>query len=393
MTTYREVTDTIKFFIECDGVFKVNKEDMVVSIDADGKEEYVMVDGIVNGTHTKSKLILFRENISADTDATILNPFAEGIGQTSAQDWFYMSKLTSVTYKIISYMRIVMELALEQKEEDEPPKLSNKLLERISKFINRVDKKSIQEFEKITDNYRDFFSVYYPIKERKAKAICGLFNGPGFKDKYKDIRKKSWVMFSDIFCDLMDIDTSKKDEDKMKSFESSMKSIKIPRLSAMMDLWGQIYETTNPKFELIDELMDDNNIPFAIDLNQYMAYTDLEHLKDCYNVAKNILSITNKVNQPNKKKMVRHFGVPSPDDGFGSSSSVPSPDSFGFNSNWNSVPSPNDFERVPSPRENSFNITLGMNLNNRSTSIVDFNGSAPLEFAGSARVPKTIVFK
>jgi hypothetical protein len=399
MATYKDVTDTIKFFVEFDGVFKVNKEDMVVSVGSDGKEEYVYVDGIVNGTHTKSKLILFKENISSSTDATILNPFAEGIGQTSAQDWFYHSKLTTFTYKLVSYMRAIMELALEQKEEDKPPKLPNKLLERVSKFIDRVDKKAIQEFEKITDNYIDFFSVYFPIKDKKAKAICGLFNGPGFRDKYKDVRKKSWSLFSDIFCDLMDIDPSKKDEEKMESFICSMKSVKIPRLSAMIDLWGLIYETTNPKFELIDKNIEGGNIPFAIDFDKYKAYADLDHLKECYDVAKNILSVGTKPTiSQQKKSKVRHFGVPSPNDGFGiGPSNVPSPDNFGDNMGWSSVPSPNDnFSSVPSPTESfgdrlSFGMELG--LSNRSTSIVDFHGKAPLEHAGSARVSHTLIFK
>lgn len=286
---YSTVTDTIRFFVEFDGVFEVNDDDLVVR---KGKsDDFVEIDIEKNGKLARSRLVLYKENIPGDIDATILNPFSEGMRKNEAVSWLYKTTAATFDYKVNSYMHQVLTLAVAAQKEDLSG-IDKDFLNIISKYTKKADDKMIKEFEMIMEQPLTLFDTNYSMRDQKSRVICHMFKGPGFKDQFKDIRKKSWPVFSEIYCDLFDIDKTIKDEKKMDKFTTGMKAVKIPKITAIMNMWGNLYETVHDKFTLLDEFNEENdkqNLQFHIDIEKFIAYTDTDHLKECHRVAKDIL--------------------------------------------------------------------------------------------------------
>jgi len=286
---YQVATDTLKFLVEMNHIYTTNEECLVMK-DSTNK---LLIDVHKNNKKTQTGVVLFKESIPPGIDAVILNPFSDGNIESEASNWLYFHFNIMFAIKLQDAIKQLAELSLLSGDKD--IEMNTDLLSYVSKYSKRVDKKFLSELNTICDNNEQkLFTVVYLKKQKKAKVVSDLFSSTAFKESFKGIRAKSWTLLSDMYCDLLKIPTTTKDDKKLDKYNVSMKNIKMPKLSAILELYGMLYESVYDIYTLLDEYNEDTGTPklqYAIDFEQYRLYTIDTNLTECHDVAKNVQSV------------------------------------------------------------------------------------------------------
>ena len=200
-----DISDFLKYLIELGGMYKVDESNYVLMRTIVNDEVIYKPEMVKNG-ETTAPLSCYHEK-DTPIGSIIVNPFREGSVDTVDKKWFYTTKTIIVSGLLSSIIKTIIEDVLEcknkkKKEDIETSSLSH--AELISKFVDIVDDKLVEEFKTISSNIKGFANIFYLTNKREAKFRVGVYD-TSFRDQFKrNVRQKSWTIFENIVNTVLD---------------------------------------------------------------------------------------------------------------------------------------------------------------------------------------------
>lgn len=277
------VTKFLKDMVELAIPFTVDDENYVIW-SADRPERLLLSDdGKLNSNG--QPILLYQEEIK-DHTAYILNPLAEGLGQTPSSSWFYRLLQASLSARIQGLCRNIIHSAIAAKKttDKEESHLPIEILNVAAKISDDVDDKTLGELELIFDSpeSHEFLVLYYQKKNIRYVVRSAIFEHEGdvvpgiasFRSKFNTdggvpkIRKKSWGVFEKLLLGILHIKTDEELHKFGRKSTGYQDGVTCVRLSSMLNTLLAIFEEINPLLSHI------NNGELAIDLSMLTGHID-----------------------------------------------------------------------------------------------------------------------
>lgn len=270
-----EVTAFLKYFVDSTMIFTTDDEGYVIN--SQTEERIAVQDKTV-----QKQLLLYQEEIP-NADICILNPLAEGHGDTPGSIWFIDVLKSAMLGKFLALIRSVSKTALEEKKSKKDTNKNShipmELLTVASKIIDDVDEKFLEEIETIAGDAeaREFLNIYYQKKQLRSVLRCALFdeeieNVASWKSRFpvNKVRKKTWSILERIVLALLNI----KDKDELLKFNKRAPEISCARLSSLLSVLFAIYQEINPLLDIVTPDIALDLSKFANHLNRLTDYSD-----------------------------------------------------------------------------------------------------------------------
>jgi len=337
-----DVTKALKFFVGMSGVY---------SVDNDGYIKNTAGEVVKIGNKTDPKDLMVFNEVITNPNAAILNPFAEGLGETDDQYWFYESFSMSFSIWVTQLIKFISENAVVASNKKSKADLPVELVSMVSPYAELVDKKTEDELEKIMKDVRSFMNVVYKRKSKTAVFRCAVFEGPSFREQFPGVRKKTWDFLELVLSHIFKTpDPTSTPYDKiLDEYSYTTEVIGCPKIDAVMHIYYMLAVKLNPYYELMDKFCSDETSvrEYAIDLSTFSYH--LNNLNEYYQLARHIIQ-PNTVKQATPAQQNMMSTVPAPM-GVGGMmySTVPVPNNSGFNLSPN-VPVPSNMGMVPVPQ-------------------------------------------
>lgn len=285
--TYADVTKALSFIVRHNGVFDVNPDGYVINT---GDKEIVKI----NGENSSKDLMVFMEIIN-DPNATVLNPFVEGVGQTEDQNWLYSNMNATFTHKVVKFYQFIATVIVNQADKKAKIDISPDLSAFISPFVKMADSKTVKEVTDITKNYLEYISVFYKRKLKVATFRCGLYEGPSFRSKFPKVRKKTWDFLEGVTAALFGLDQKAQHDTILKDMIFKTTVLAYPMCDALFNLYYKLYAVTNEAFSLIESAPDFGfGDYFTVDLTEFGRV--LSEFEDYFKLTKHFVQ-PNMVNE------------------------------------------------------------------------------------------------
>lgn len=266
----QDVTKFLKDMVEI-SIFTLDDENYVI----DNNEKRILISEDGKLSSTGMPLMVYQEEIK-DTTAYVLNPSAEGLGQTPSSTWFYRMLQAALTSKmsVLCHNIVLSAIAAKKaagkdsnKPDVEEAHLPMDVLNIAAKIIDDVDDKVLTELDSIfkSPEANDFLALYYQKKNLRYVVKSAIFEDEvavpttikTFRGKFPHIRKKTWGVLERLLLGVLSIKT---DED-LEKFGRRADDLTCPRLSSCLKTLLAIFVEINPLLGHI------NNGDYAIDLS------------------------------------------------------------------------------------------------------------------------------
>lgn len=247
----KDVNKFLRDLISTTIVFGVDDEDYVIKTGTTNSIREMITDS--NGHSTP--ILLYKEEIKGQEaqEATILNPLAEGLGQTPGSLWFFKILMISLRSRIetigITILKAIIQEKKNKTDDPEANYLPIQLSNIASRIVDGVDEKTLDEFSQLfLDKNSEFLSLYYQKVNLRHIVRSGLFESsaagvvPSWKSKFPKIRKKSWEVFEQILLGVLGI----KHKDELSKFDRKANDLSCVRLSSLLNVLLTIYQEINP---------------------------------------------------------------------------------------------------------------------------------------------------
>lgn len=224
-------------------------------------------------------VILYKENIK-DMETRILNPFAEGIGETASGRWFYKLMRITLTMRVLAVMRAAIERGIEEKAASSGPKKAKKkgdepakhmdpaLLNIVSAIVDSVDEKMLDELSQLEKNPDDLIYVRYIRPKLECILRVPLLQDEGYRPP-PSIRKGSIVTFKVILQKLLDV----ADPDDLSKYSTTADPEATPKIDAYWHCLFKVYFQINKALYAVDEFLSINLGEFKEHLDAMAAYS------------------------------------------------------------------------------------------------------------------------
>jgi hypothetical protein len=284
MAKTKDVSDSLRYFVDL-GYFKclgvghtVDEKGYVVEFlrkNGEDIQDYLYLPN----KEDKRKVIIYQETLD-DHESHVLVPFAEGLGKTPQNEWFYSTLRNSLVIRLIRFIDGIIRIAVEEKakpkkEKDKNTDIPMELVNFASVIIEHADVKLHSEYELITRNQKEFFSLFYNNQQMKCIFRCALFDDPEWRnrDEFQSIRKRSWGLFEKLFLRLFKITEGDELKTALAKYTRKSDPDAAPKLSAQLSSLFAIYYDINDA--LVDMAKYDRKfLDFPIDLGTFKRHLD-----------------------------------------------------------------------------------------------------------------------
>lgn len=295
MATYAEVTEALKFFVELGGAFQVDDKGY---IRYKGQDKVAQVS-----TKNENKDLILLQEVITDSKAQILNPFAEGLGASPDQAWFYETTEGAFTYRFVELINFVVE-CITNNEDINKAKLPAKVVKFISPYVKVVDKTTLKEIEQITKNFNKFSSLFYNKRLKTAVFRCAIFEGPAFRESF-NVRKKTWKFLEDLLVQIFNLDPNLDHDSIFEDYRYKTEVIGYPKLDAMLNLYYKLFNQLNPIFDLVDKVQGNKPEVFSLSVDLDTFGYHISKLDEYFQKAKTIIQ-PSATQQPQQQSSVRN---------------------------------------------------------------------------------------
>ena len=176
----QDVYEFLKLLVETGGVHYVDANHTIFR----SSDRTPVGCKIGNGRENRKQIALFKEGSKPPENAVYLNPFDELLGEHPERDWF-LNMLAIIPGCLTLYsMKSITETILSKEKDTE-----FKSAEIIAPFVDKVDKKFLDELQKIRP--LDVGLIFYDKQKHTAQLLCDFWEEE-FETKMKSkIRKSS----------------------------------------------------------------------------------------------------------------------------------------------------------------------------------------------------------
>jgi len=191
------VYDFLKLLVETGGVHYVDNTHCIFRTD-DRTPVGVKVGG---GKDSNKQIALYKEGTKPPANSVYLNPFDELLGHHPEREWF-MNMISIIPGCLVHYTMKQMTELINSKTKDTK---KFKEAQIVSKFVDRVDDKLINELNKIRP--LDAGMIFYDKSKHIAQLLCDFWQ-KDFEDKMKSkIRKSSLQVIRDMAAEIYGTET------------------------------------------------------------------------------------------------------------------------------------------------------------------------------------------
>ena len=276
--------DVTKFLTDMVNIamFDVDEDGYVIQAGGSTDKRVLINDsGLSNSNGTP--ILLYQEEIK-DASAYILNPLAEGLGQTPSALWFYRALKASLLGRLHTLFLSIINSALQEKKDNKKspdsnePHLPMELLNIAARIVDDIDDKTSAEVSQFFSNADaiELLSIYYQKTNLRHIVRSGLFEADpqsehSFHNKFPKLRKKTWIVLEKLLLGVLHIKTS----EELGNFSRKADGITCVRLSSILNTLLVLYQEVNPLLGLIHDGR------LAIDLSMFAEHiSNLEQYAD-----------------------------------------------------------------------------------------------------------------
>lgn len=254
-----EVTRSLKFFISLMMVFGVDS-DGYITIDMPSRPTGDEDDNRLRLTDARKPVMVYQERLT-DTSALVLNPYAEGTGNTPTTVWFYKGQRSALFGRLNEIFKTVIAIAIDEKKlaaekgkkkDDTGARPAPQLMALASILAEHADDKMREEQDLLfkIEHADDLFTVVYKREQMSSSVRCALIDDiPWVESLTPKIRKRSIDLFAQLFRKLMDLGPT----DDLSKFTAIAPPDAAPKLTSYLQALFNVYRQINPILSLIGE--------------------------------------------------------------------------------------------------------------------------------------------
>lgn len=196
---------------------------------------------------------------TADNDAIMLNPLADGNSDSLGKSWFvhYTNRVLSMRIsEIIKYaLNAVVESSAKDTSkskkskkaaEEEADTTPNWVWELAGKYAENITKATLDDYCDICKPNKNFFVIAYDKKERKTYINCNVINEK-LRGPFPKVPAKHWEIYEYMFRRLLKVKTTIQDE----LVFTADKDCEFPLLAGYCSLLAIIYEAIKDPLETL----------------------------------------------------------------------------------------------------------------------------------------------
>lgn len=206
-----------------------------------------------------------------DPNALIWNPFVETTTSGTERHWGY-NVLSVVLARWVQHIQTdFLTRCVEQKNDS--GSIEPSLVPILSKFIDRVDTKMLEEFEHVkkNSNIKEYFNIYFNRLKKKSTLLVGFEDES--QDYYKSfpkgkIRKKSWELFLEMIKVILNVDA---DKSIKETYTCTTTKVEHPQFETFTDVWLNVWKTIIPYLSYFDTIEDNEELLINIEEELPMA--------------------------------------------------------------------------------------------------------------------------
>lgn len=214
----------------------------------------------------KKKAVLYGSASQTGDNTVLINPYAEGAASATQTTWFYLSRnqilgtcIGKLIHNVLEFTakrnavntKVAEGLKKKTKTKDKDaldPKVSAAILALLAEDANEVDEKMVKEFDTITADRSQFFTIYYNQTKDMGMVSCIIFNEKQ-RAAYKSVRTKTWSVLTRTICRLFDctdlsVFNYKPSTLSCKVLESFI-NILVNVYRKLSEFWSQLQEEFN----------------------------------------------------------------------------------------------------------------------------------------------------
>lgn len=227
------VSPAPEYYIQC----KIKNSDETKPVTITSKNE--------EGKTVENRLALFS---TSDTSCIGINPYAMGDFNTN-NNWLMVSCSINLSANIIKTMRELIRIAAENNVDRPTDDEDDKTITAI-KFLgslaSQIDEKMIKEFDEVSTQVANFFTIDYNRAKGVGMVNCQLCN-PSFPKTFgkNKIRRTSWDVFTELFYNVI----GGKD---LTNFNFRSTSTTYPSFDSRVNILVQVYDKIKTALSLID---------------------------------------------------------------------------------------------------------------------------------------------
>ena len=195
-----------------------------------------------------------------DPNALIWNPFVETTAAGTERLWCYNALSVVLAKWIMHIQHDFISRCVEQKNNSGT--IEPSLVPILSKFIDRVDNKTLEEFEHIekNSNIKEYFNIYFNRLKKKSVVFAGFEEES--MDFYKSfpkgkIRKKSWELFLEMLKLILNVDNNSTIKD---TYTYSTDKVEHPQFETFTNVWIKAWKAIAPYLIYFETVEDTNEL-------------------------------------------------------------------------------------------------------------------------------------
>jgi hypothetical protein len=203
MNTMKDVTDFVTTLVKWGGLNDVDSEHFIV--EPDGTRTTVSI----NGKERQMRIPYDGMLQDMDNKSTLFTPLIEPLGHTAERRWFFASRTHAYGNLVKRCMRSIIEICTATEKDDAPPTYDQLSVaqcynERITATLGKNHGEStpliLKELEKIDP--LKLLRAQYSRRKRVIQLQTDIYDTEWLTETLK-IRKKSAVLFQEMFGDIM----------------------------------------------------------------------------------------------------------------------------------------------------------------------------------------------
>ena len=208
---------------------------------------------------------------TTDPNALIWNPLVETTSSGSERLWGY-NTISVILAKWVQHIQEdFLTRCVEQKNNS--GSIEPSLVPILSKFIDRVDAKMLEEFEHIkkSSSIKEYFNIYFNRLKKKSTILVGFEDESN--DYYKSfpkgkIRKKSWELFLEMIKVILGVDN---DSTIKEVYTYSTSKVEHPQFETFIHVWLKAWKAIKPYMVYFDTIEDYEELITSIEKELSMA--------------------------------------------------------------------------------------------------------------------------
>ena len=184
-------------------------------------------------------------------DALIVNPFSEGDSESSRNVWFFRTRRVVLSGYVAAIIKKLLTIGVKAngkpakkgKEVEDPTEdpLVTKLL---MNNIEEIDANMVKEFDKISQDLENFFSVYYNKTNKRTEVNCVLVNVAQRK-QFGVVRAKTWNVLESLLLKILSVSD-------LKELVYTPTTVGIPVFESFVMALVDIYKRIKEPLKILD---------------------------------------------------------------------------------------------------------------------------------------------